>query len=282
MFDRMLVATDLSEASDRVIEALGGLEALGVKESVLLYCLNLRDAGTLAPRLMKLTRPALDAQGRKLEEQGFTVTTELALGLPHIEVNRQAEERGSDLVVIGSHGETGSGRIFLGGVAGAILHNAVRPLLVIRLKFKDLGDREVCEFLTCDFRSHVLFPTDFSANAGNAFRSVLGLADVGAAEITLMHVRKPGESPDERVVDQRLAEMKTDLESHGPVRVNVELQEGNPKKEIVERVNQGDISLVVMGSQGRGYVAEFFLGSVSHEVARRSKTAPVLLIPAEY
>jgi len=36
----------------------------------------------------------------------------------------------------------------------------------------------------------------------------------------------------------------------------------------------------VMGSQGRGFVSESFLGSVSHQVARRSP-APVLLIPAK-
>jgi nucleotide-binding universal stress UspA family protein len=192
MFEKTLVATDLSEASDRFIEALDGLTALGAREAVLLYCLNLRDAGTLATRLMELTKPALAAQGRKLQEQGFTVTTELALGLPHVEVNRQAEKRESDLVVVGSHGETGSGRILLGGVAGAILDSAVRPLLVVRLRFKELGDREVCEFLRCDFRGHVLFPTDFSANTHHAFGTLVGLAERGATEITLFHVRSAG------------------------------------------------------------------------------------------
>jgi nucleotide-binding universal stress UspA family protein len=36
---------------------------------------------------------------------------------------------------------------------------------------------------------------------------------------------------------------------------------------------------VVMGSQGRGFLAEVFLGSVSHQVVRRSPV-PVLLVPA--
>ncbi|MCA1785684.1 MAG: universal stress protein [Desulfobacteraceae bacterium] len=33
-----------------------------------------------------------------------------------------------------------------------------------------------------------------------------------------------------------------------------------------------------MGTQGRGFLGEFFLGSVSHNVARHS-VAPVLLVP---
>jgi nucleotide-binding universal stress UspA family protein len=61
--------------------------------------------------------------------------------------------------------------------------------------------------------------------------------------------------------------------------VRIELPYGSPKKEIVARTKRDDVSLVVMGSQGRGYLAELFLGSVSHAVARHSEV-PVLLIPA--
>jgi len=34
----------------------------------------------------------------------------------------------------------------------------------------------------------------------------------------------------------------------------------------------------VMGSQGRGFIGEVFLGSVSHQVVRRAPV-PVLLVP---
>ncbi|WP_372963006.1 universal stress protein [Mesotoga sp.] len=39
-----------------------------------------------------------------------------------------------------------------------------------------------------------------------------------------------------------------------------------------------EVNLVVMGSQGRGYVKEFFLGSVSQNIARLCPSS-VLLIP---
>jgi len=45
-------------------------------------------------------------------------------------------------------------------------------------------------------------------------------------------------------------------------------------------VRDRDVQLTVMGSQGRGYVSDLFLGSVSHNVARQS-VASVLLIPAK-
>jgi len=46
-------------------------------------------------------------------------------------------------------------------------------------------------------------------------------------------------------------------------------------------VEDAEVKLVVMGSQGRGYVKEFFLGSVSQNIARLSPSS-VLLIPTKH
>jgi len=78
----------------------------------------------------------------------------------------------------------------------------------------------------------------------------------------------------------RLGRLKNDLTQHGVKDVRIEIPYGSPKKEILARIKKGDVSLVVMGSQGRGYLGDIFLGSVSHAVARHS-TAPVLLVPAK-
>jgi nucleotide-binding universal stress UspA family protein len=61
--------------------------------------------------------------------------------------------------------------------------------------------------------------------------------------------------------------------------VAVEIPYGSPIQEIVRRAQEGDHSLIIMGSQGRGLIAEVFLGSVSHNVVRQAPI-PVLLVPA--
>lgn len=115
MFERMVVATDLSEASERVICALGGLSALGTRETVLLHCFNIRDVGALAPRLMELTKPSFEKQQKLLENLGFEVTPKMVLGLLQIEINRQAKEHDCSLIVLGSHGQTMAVQTLLGG-----------------------------------------------------------------------------------------------------------------------------------------------------------------------
>ena len=47
---------------------------------------------------------------------------------------------------------------------------------------------------------------------------------------------------------------------------------------ILEAVRSLDISLIVMGTQGRGFLAELFLGSVAHNISRVAD-CPMLLIP---
>ncbi len=288
MFSKMLVATDLSEASERVICTLGGLKALGTQEAVLVHCFNIRDVGTLADTLMEAAQPTFDRQKQALEGLGFRVTGEMVLGLPHIEINRMAREHGCSLIVVGSHGETMAGQIMLGGVASAVIHSAELPVLILRLRLEEENGQVTCGEVECDPLEHVLFPTDFSDNAEHAFSWVEKIAECGARRITLLHVqdktligRHLTERLDEfnRIDTERLERLEKTLVEMGAGQVVLDLPFGHPKQEIIARTKGDGVSLVVMGSQGRGYLAEFFTGSVSHAVARRSE-APVLLIPA--
>lgn len=287
MFSKMLVATDLSEASHRAICALGNLKHLGTREAYLVHVFNIRDVGSLADRLMELAKPSFDRQRKTLEGMGYKVTAKMVLGLPQIEINRQADEHDCSLVVVGSTGGTMASEILLGGVASAVIHSATRPVLLLRLRLKDEKGTP-CDAYPFDPLEHVLFPTDFSDNAERAFAYVEKIAECGARRITLLHVQDQAriEKHLKHKLDEfnetdkaRLNRLKDDLAKHGVKDVRIELPYGSPKQEVLNRIRKGDISLVVMGSQGRGFFGEMLLGSVSHAVARHS-TAPVLLIPA--
>lgn len=77
----------------------------------------------------------------------------------------------------------------------------------------------------------------------------------------------------------RLERMKYRLEQCGAAGVTTEIPYGSPTKVILERARSNAFSLIVMGSQGRGFIQEVFLGSVANNVARLAPL-PVLFVPA--
>lgn len=287
MFKTVLVATDLSEASDHVVGCLAPLRALGAEEVTLLHCLGIRHLEEMQHLLAPFVEPRLAAQKARLEKQGFRVKVEIAAGLPKLEINRIAAERSSPLIVVGSHGQTMSGELLLGGVASEVIQNARHPVLLVRLAIKTMQDQRRCEAVCPRMADHILFPTDFSENADYAFVTVKELVGKGTKHLTLLHVQDKSKIskhladrlPEfDRIDRDRLQRMKNDLPGYTG-QVDCELTYGHPVSDIVARARKGDVSLIVMGSQGKGFVSEVFLGSVSHQVVRQAPVS-VLLVPA--
>lgn len=290
MFSHIVVATDLSPASFAIVGCLGGLRPFGTKHCLLLLCLNVQEAASTA--LSHTTAPLetiLNRQREILEKQGFEVETRILPGLAKRDINRVAAEENSSLIVVGSQGHSMLGEALLGGVAYAVIHSARKPVLLMPLEMKVGGDSAGVQPDRCDFSEHVLLPTDFSENADLAFTFVEKLAGDGVRRITLLHVQDRARITPHLAhrleefdaIDRgRLVEMRTRLRKNSNTEVDIEVCYGSPFEEITRLIRERNVHLVVMGSQGRGFVEEVFLGSVSHQVARHAG-APVLLIPAD-
>lgn len=81
-----------------------------------------------------------------------------------------------------------------------------------------------------------------------------------------------------QIDNTRLELRKHLLLKKGAEEVNIKILYGIPAKEILTESKNG-YSLIIMGSQGRGFFKEIFIGSVSHNVARNSDVS-LLLIPS--
>jgi nucleotide-binding universal stress UspA family protein len=180
------------------------------------------------------------------------------------------------------------GEVLLGGVAYEVIHSAHQPVLVVRIEKKPEAGVASVQAIRSESSGHVLFPTDFSGNADLAFTYVETMAERGVRRITLLHVTEVSRIDPEIASDRatlteidraRLEHMKTSLERSGKAEIAIELRYGSPTVQIARLVRERDLNLVAMGHQGRGFVDEVFLGSVSHNVVRNF-AAPVLLIPA--
>jgi nucleotide-binding universal stress UspA family protein len=75
--------------------------------------------------------PLIEAE-RLADERGVTAGTKLLIGDAVDEIVAYADSVDADLIVVGSHGRGLVGAALLGSVSRGILHEARRPVLVVR------------------------------------------------------------------------------------------------------------------------------------------------------
>ncbi len=139
----------------------------------------------------------------------------------------------------------------------------------------------------------ILVAVDGSETSLLALSHAVELARVFGSELTLLSVidkfklpfsAEYGQEAQEsherlvRSVIENLDEVTLELgESHPDLRIAPRVEEGRPAKIIVDVAEEEDFDLIVMGSQGFGLIAGWFLGSVSNEVVN-SCTKPLLIV----
>lgn len=283
MFSNVLVATDISQASDSVIGCLHGLRPLGTKRIILTHALGIRHLEELKYMLTPFVEPRLQQQKQALEGQGFTVEIVIAPGVPSWEIHRLAMEKQATMIVIGSHGVTLARDVLLGSVASEIIHQTELPVFVAQLQISDeIAQR--CAMICEDFHKHILFATDFSDIAERAFTYVEQIVISGGRRVTLLHVQNQSHIKADKVDEfnhidrERMERMANRLKELNTAEVRIELEYGMPKQKIVQCIEQGDYSLVIMGTQGRSFFGRLLTGSVAYHVTRNT-VVPTLLIP---
>ncbi len=290
MFKKIIIVTEVSPEADALIDCLGGLKDFGVEEVLVLQYISLQESVSIAlTYAASAFEESLQEQKDILEKQGFKVQARSVTNPISSELNKIAEEEDYSLIVLGAQKHSAIGEIFFGGLAYDVIHHSQKPALLIRLMNAPKGDSSFVKALSCDIENHILFVTDFSENAHNAFSHLLEMVSKGAKKITLLHVQDKshidphlsGRLDEFNEIDNnRLLELKKELLKNNNIQIDLKLAYGSPSVEILRLIKELDVQLVVMGSQGRGYVKELFLGSVSNNVARNAD-ASVLLIPAK-
>lgn len=290
MFKKFIVATDLSDDSLELMGCVGRLTAYGAQKCLLIQYRTVDEVidYTRGQSNMPLHKyeEAFTESKQNLIEEGFEVETRVLAGYPASAINKVAVAENYSLIVTGARRRTMSGELYFSTLANDLMHLASKPLMIMRPRRADIGGISIDG---CEVAKHLLYPTDFSTNADIAFTRVLEMAPGKAKKITLLHVQDAAKlSPhlEEKVEEfnridmARLEGMKKLLREKGEVEVDVLVKYGSPAVEIINTVEELGIHLTVMGSQGRGYVKEFFLGSVSGKVARKALSS-VLLIPTK-
>jgi len=290
MFKNLLIAMDLSPASICLLRCMAPLRGVGAESATLIHVMDIHRVGGLYLSMKNFVEPLLKEKEKQLEAMGFRTRLEIPLGSPVFEINRVAKGMDASVIVAGTHGESLAKEFLIGSVVHRLLQLAERPVLLIPITiFEGEGGEKRCDVLCGDFFRHPLFATDFSEPAGRAFHYLEHIvAHTHPPEVTLFHVQDQGRIHphlshrlDEfnRIDHERLEGLEGRLKIWGDNKVHTEVEFGRPGPLIVEKIRKGDYSMLVMASQGRGYMAEAFLGRVANHVVHRS-TIPVLVVPA--
>jgi len=191
------------------------------------------------------------------------------------------EDKGIDLIVLGTHGRGVIGTLVLGSVAEQVLRHATCPVLTIGPDVApSLVDREKL--------SHILFATDFSEGSLLALPYALSLAEENNAELTLMHAMEELQPLPVKYSKELLADYRQRLWDLVPEDANlwckpqVAVELGEAASSIVREAHDRQVDLIVMGVHRGGTVVSHLPWTVVHSVVRHAR-CPVLTTrgPAE-
>jgi nucleotide-binding universal stress UspA family protein len=277
--DRVLVATDLSEAADAAL--IEAHERAGSTGKLLVCCarpswpsLHQHAAppasGEARPgvEFLPCTREAVTARvvartGRNPDQFSVVIDDDE----PHVAIVKRAEAWDAHLVVVGHRGGTGLSRILLGSVAERVVRFAHCPVLVVRPK---TGSKRI------------VAGTDFSDPALPAFQAACDEARRIGGQVTLVHSVELAALPVEgfgptgagawttaleQLDTEATRRLKEAVETCG-VRGEYRLTHERPAAALVRVAEACGADLLVVGTRGRTGIARVLLGSVAEGVVR--------------
>lgn len=260
------------------------------------------EAVTVHEPLPSLDHHLWDAAARKWSESyledivrrvgdtaGTTITSATLNGPVAEALQRHAEDRGVDLVVMASHGRGPLSRVWLGSVADAFVRHATMPVLVVR---PDEAPEPDLAATVCF--NHVLVPLDGTDESRAILEATQDLVEACPCRYTLVRVFPYGDEIAATYMPHTV-QLNTNLVSEGreKARANVEARaaelrargveaearlvvDRSPAGGILRLAEELDVDLIAMATHGRSGVARVLLGSVTDKVLRGAHT-PILV-----
>jgi nucleotide-binding universal stress UspA family protein len=192
-----------------------------------------------------------------------------------------AQERKTDLIVMGTHGRRGYDRMVLGSVTNRVMRTAPCPVVAIcKPPHESTAAGE--ERHRVHHLHRILFCTDFSENSERALNYAISATAEYNSELTLLHVLEG--TPTSSKMEEAIATTTQQLDKLIPeegrktLKIKTAVRIGKPYQEIIQLALEAQIDLVVMGVHGRGALDLAVFGSTTNRVLQLGP-CPVLAVP---
>ncbi len=281
----VLFATDFSPAANAALPfAIQIARRYGAK----VYGVHVRPAELYGPAppeswplVAEASRDAAKEDARQLEEQLQDIPHEVIVGEGDIwgVLASVIQDSDIDLIVLGTRGRTGLGKILLGSVAEEIFRQAPCPVFTVGPHVAFNAERAV--------KMHeILYPTDFSPESLAAAPYAVSLAQENQARLTLLHVfenPKAGDLLDpEQFRNPTLRVLRSLVPAEAELWCEPEylVEHGVPADTILQLAEQKGTDLIVLGVRrphGVPGAATHLGGALAHKVVSHAK-CPVLSV----
>jgi nucleotide-binding universal stress UspA family protein len=188
------------------------------------------------------------------------------------EVSTVVDDRGIDLIVLGTHGRHGIKRFVLGSVAEEIFRQAKCPVLTIGPEIQHDGIAE-------GIVTRILFATDFSPGSLHALPYAISLAEEHQARITMLHVIEEVDEATMEFLDQQRDKCVRQLTSLLPAGVKGEyfVEYGPVADTILKIAAEEQVNLIIMGARHASFAVAHVPWPAVHSVVCHAH-CPVLTV----
>lgn len=285
MFKTILFPTDFSEYSIKTMEYVWSLKDIGVKRVVLLHTIHAIEEYPVMLARQEKVKTLLEEEAKELRAHGLEVRIRVETGTAYRKILEVAEEESVSLIVIGCHGEGFHG-VVVGSVADRVTRESNVPVLLVKFRVIEDKNGRRLEKITSESFNKVFYPTDFSLCSTRTLEYVRELRKAGCTEVVIGSVidtrpHRVGFDADQaqKETEKKLEVTKKELEERG-LKATVIVRQGTPLEQLLDIAETEQVSMIVLGSTGKGFFKEMLLGSVSDSIVRKA-ACPVMVIHDE-
>jgi nucleotide-binding universal stress UspA family protein len=283
-FRNILFATDFSSAAAHAIPY--------VKRIAKHYDANLVALHVRPPVVNPMTEPAywpgeetVQRENREFREKlldtfaGIRTTPLIEEGDIQARLQEAIAKNNTDLVVTGTRGRTGLGKMLLGSVAEEIFRTVICPVLTVgpHADTARSADGQIRE---------ILYATDFASSSPAAAAYAVSLAEEFQAHLILLHViaePKTGElvsAHDTVEASKNLLRKLVPAEAFAWCKPEFVVERGNPADRILELAHLRESGLIVLGvkpEEGVPGAATHLPNATAHKIVSHAE-CPVLTV----